>query len=137
MDTTNVIDYSEQLNQLNDSQNTLNQSIVDLKTYLETTLTSDGKNILIENQNDVLTRFDSIDTSLKNIDTTLQNISDNTSNFSDNFVSLNDLIDKVTSPNFVDVLKDLSHIYDTLHFSVGLFLGSLCAIAFILGVKNI
>lgn len=130
MDTTNDIDYTDQFNQIN-------QSIVDLKTYLETTFSIDEKNILIENHNDLLNRFDSIDTSLKNIDTTLQNISDNTSNFSDNFVSLNDLIDKVTSPNFVDVLKDLSHIYDTLHFSVGLFLGSLCAIAFILGVKNI
>lgn len=130
MDTTNDIDYTEQFNQIN-------QSIVDLKTYLETTLSSDGKNILIENQNDVITRFDSIDTSLKNIDTTIQNISDNTTKFNDNFLSLNDVIDKVTSPNFVDVLKDLSHIYDTLHFSVGLFLGSLCAIAFILGVKNI
>lgn len=131
MDTTNDIDYIEQFNQIN-------QSIVDLKRYMESTLTiDDGKNILVENQNDVLTRFDTIDNSLKNIDTHLQNINDNTSNFSDNFVALNDLIDKVSSPHFIDTLKDLSHIYDTLHFSLGLFIGSLCAIAFILGVKNI
>lgn len=137
MTETNVIDYTQQFRDINDSQDTINQSIVDLKDYIQSTLTVDNKNILIEQHDNIITRFDNIDTNLNNIHTTLQSINDNTTKFNDNFLSLNDLIDKVTSPNFVDVLKDLSHIYDTLHFSVGLFLGAVCAIAFILGVRNI
>lgn len=101
MDTTNVIDYTEQLKSLNDSQNTINQSIVDLKTYLESTLTIDDKNILVENHYDLLNRFDSIDTSLKNIDKTLQSLSEINSSIINSHQKIDILIDKLDSLNQV------------------------------------
>lgn len=101
MNETNVIDYTEQLNQLNQAQNNLNQSIVDLKTYLESTLSVDGKNILIENHNDLLNHYELYDTSLKNIDKSLQMLTDINTNIINSNQKIDILIDKLDSLNQV------------------------------------
>lgn len=132
-----VIDYTEQLNKINEIQVNTDKTLTDLKELMESTFKVDDQNILVNQHKEVLEQFKQLDTDLLSMHKSLDSMNDSFKSFNDNLGPLNNLIEKVTAPHFVDTLKNYSEIYSTLHFSIGLFLGAMCGLVFVMGLNKI
>ncbi|MGG1310898.1 hypothetical protein [Bacillus smithii] len=145
-----TIDYTETLNQILQNQKdfktdfgNFNQSFSqnfsqfqeDLQKYHDSVIKfQDGlSKSITDNHIEVVKNLHTINDSITSLDSDVKQLNDS-------FNSVSDVMSHFSSVDWNHVfstVKEFSKIYSTVHFSIGVLLGSLCAMAFVLGLNKI